>query len=398
LGFLPHIPRAIMDWRYYFCDMWSIKKITHGTEQNQYHWHSYYDLPVFNAASQLVVAQRVNFANRRPVPEDKIEIGIIDVRQMDSWEKIGESRAWSWQQGAMAQWVANTNTIIWNDRVDNQFIARRHNIVTGQQTIIPYPIYAVTADGSVGLSLNFSRLNGMRPGYGYAGISDASALQRRPADDGIWRVDLSTGVAKLIASIADLYTTIPLWQRLPLAAHRYFYWVNHLKFSPDGTRFTVKYRFRVLNRSWREQQSFSLTGESTTGRCQYLVDAASHVLWKNSSQLYLWRKDGFYLYQDGGRRLQPIAPLEVKTNSHLQYMPASPNQFIYDQPYQKEIPLYQYDETTGHRELIARFKNHQPAKGEFRCDLHPTFSSDGRRIIVSSLQDGGRQLYLLERN
>ena len=46
---------------------------------------------------------------------------------------------------------------------------------------------------------------------------------------------------------------------------------------------------------------------------------------------------------------------------------------------------------------IAQFNNHRPKRGPFRCDLHPCPSRDGRKILVTSLDDGGRQLYVLNR-
>ena len=41
----------------------------------------------------------------------------------DRWIELGESRAWSWQQGCMLQWLPGSKTeVIWNDREGGRFV------------------------------------------------------------------------------------------------------------------------------------------------------------------------------------------------------------------------------------------------------------------------------------
>ena len=68
------------------------------------------------------------------------------------------------------------------------------------------------------------------------------------------------------------------------------------------------------------------------------------------------------------------------------------------QEFEKRVqPLYLYDREEDHR--IELELCHSPVRyqGEFRCDLHPRSSPDGRFVTIDSTHDGrGRQVYLLD--
>lgn len=385
---------------------WECRKLTMGTADHIYHWCGYYDTPLFDYSNRFLVAYQVRFQGRHPNSNDIIKIGIIDLLDHDRWIEIGESRAWNWQQGTMVQWLPGTRRVIWNDREGDRFISRIYNLENGNRAALPHPIYTVSPQGDAGLTLNFSRLNDMRPGYGYSGIIDRNRRVKRPDDDGIWAVDLNTGESRLILSLylAKKYVgpDQPYSHWLDRWLKTYKYWFNHIKCSPDGRRFTVKYRYLIPRRRefWNDSLSHSLTCGRDGNECRYLVDKASHAMWKDNHHLYLWRENGLFLYEDtpnGGHLVRQIAPGVIRENAHVRYFPNDETRLFFDIPYKETVPLYCYDEKTGEKTLLASFANHWPASGEFRCDLHPCFSSDGCKIAISSLLDGGRQVYILER-
>lgn len=382
--------------------MWQCRQLTSGTEEGIYHWHGYYDLPLFDHKSRFLLAYQARFQGRRPLPDDTVKVGIVDLEDGCRWSELGESLAWNWQQGAMAQWIPGTHRIIWNDREGERFVSRIYDLESGSRTTLPYPVYAISPYADTALTIDFSRVTDLQPGYGYAGLKEPDHRIKRPHDDGVWSVDLNSGKGRLILSLHDAirYTEPgrPYKKLFDRWLNPYTYWFNHVKFSPDGKRFTVKYRYCIPGS--RMFRTHSLTcGQDGTG-CRYLADETSHVMWKDPRRLYLWRKKGLFLFEDaeeGGRVIRQIAPGIIRNNSHVRYMPGSETQLIYDEPYREKIPLYYYDEQTGERGMIAEFSGHRPSLGEFRCDLHQCPSPDGRKILVSSLRDGGRQLYLLEK-
>ncbi|CAM4294693.1 TolB family protein [Palleronia rufa] len=382
---------------------WRCTRLTRGGPDGPFHSHSYYDVPVFDATGRRIVAHRMSFAGRQPTPEDTIEIGLIDADRPDSWQPIGESRAWSWQQGPLAQWLGGGPRVVWNDREGPDFVARIHDTETGETRTLGRTVYGVDPAGTTGFSLDMGRLNAVRPGYGYPGGPDGTALPRYPDDDGVWRVDLETGRARLVLSLRRaarlVRPRLGMRARLRHGLAGYTYWFNHVKVAPDGRRFTVKLRWRKIGGPWNESMGVSLTCGADGDDPRLLADATSHVIWRDPEHLYFWRRGAVEVFRDeaaGGRKVGTIAPDLIDANVHIRHLDANARHFVLDTPYREEIDLLTLDTRTGTHRRIATFPGHVPRRGPFRCDLHPCPSPDGRRIVVTSLRDGGRQIYLLE--
>jgi len=385
---------------------WGLTQLTTGSLAGVFHSHSYYDINVFDDTSRYVLVHRMGFAERTPLPDDAVEIGCIDVDQSGSWMRLGESRAWSWQQGPLAQWLSSPRRAVWNDRDGDRFVARVCDLETHRTTTLPRPVYAVDPQGQFALSLNMARLDTVRPGYGYCAGGGALLDQRRPREDGVWRMDLHSGEHRLILSLARatrlLFQRLGWRERVRHLRGNYVYWFNHAKVSPDGKRFTVKLRFRErsLRTGWNDQMGASLTCGTDGENLRLLAHGTSHVIWLNNQRLYFWQRDGVYLYEDRepvGARLGQLAPELITQNVHIRHLPGQQNLFVLDTPYQEEIDLLLYDSRNGSCERMAGFENHRPSRGQYRCDLHPCPSPDARKVVVSSLHDGGRQVYVLRR-
>lgn len=389
---------------------WSLTKLTDGSEAGVFHSHAYYDIPVFDSSSRFVAGHQVRFAGRQPTPEDAIEIGYIDLDEDRKWIPVGTSNAWSWQQGAMTQWLPKSRRVVWNDREDSQFIARTADIESGETDLLPMPVYALDPEGQFALSLNMARLEHLRPGYGYAGGKSNPLQEHCPRTDGIWKLDLQTGERRLILSLrkavlfllSRLSVHLSIKEVLKHVIRRYVYWFNHVKISPEGSRFTVKLRFRSpdLSKSWNDQMGVSLTCGTDGQDLRLLTDGTSHVIWLDEQRLFLWQRDGVYTFLDErpeGQRLRQLAPDVLDHNVHMRHLPGTEGIFVFDTPYQEEIDLKLLDAYSGQHDTIATFSNHRPKQGLFRCDLHPCPSPDAQKIIVTSLDDGGRQIYLVHR-
>jgi hypothetical protein len=175
------------------------------TRGPKFHWFGYYDKLQFDSACRYVLGMEVDFERRSPTANDIIKVGMVDLRDNDRWIELGESRAWCWQQGCMLQWRPKSfSEILWNDREGERFVCRVMDVKTGKRRTIPYAIYHVSPDGKWALGTDFSRINDMRPGYGYARVPDSNRDVMTPIGSGIYLVNIDSGEYRFLFSVADI--------------------------------------------------------------------------------------------------------------------------------------------------------------------------------------------------
>jgi hypothetical protein len=383
------------------------RAITHGPK---FHWFGYYDKREFDPTNSLVLSNEVSFEGRAPTGEDQITVGYVDTGNDDQWHPIGTSNAWGWQQGCMLQWIGNDGQrVMWNDREGDSFVCRVYSRNTKSIKTLPKPIYTLSPDGSFGLSVDFRRIDNLRPGYGYDGLADPHVAERAPEDSGIWRVDMETGESELILSLAEV-AAMP-WSDGKLHSDAWHYF-NHLLISPDGSRFIVLHRYRPkFDPETLEYQGGFVTRMLTAnvdGSDRYILDPSgytSHFIWKGSDAVTMWtkpagRKAGFYEFVDQTDKVRPVGHDKMPTNGHNTYLPAPYQDWILNDTYPdrktRRQTVYLYHVPSGRRFDLGRFPSPPQYTGEWRCDTHPRSSNDGTQVAIDSPHAGGRQVYLLD--
>lgn len=392
-----------------------VRAITRGPE---FHWFGYYDKLQFDQTSRFVLGMRVAFEHRPPRPEDMIKIGIIDTADGDRWHELGETRAWNWQQGCMLQWVPGSKSeVIWNDRQGEQFVAHIVDVGTQKKRTLPAPVYNLSPDGRYAITPDFRRLNEVRPGYGYAGVPDPRRAVLAPDDAGLWRMDIATGERRMLFSFSEI-------ARFPyLAGHgqaandpvKAKHWFNHLLFAPDGNRFVFLHRWRVITGA-ESRQDLAASGKWSTrmftaskdGKDLYVLDPygrTSHFIWRDPAHVCAWawhpsHGEKFYLYKDKTDKVEVVAPDVMTVNGHNTYLPGTNDQWILNDTYPDRERMqhpYLYHLPSGKRVSLGRFYSPPEYAGEWRCDLHPRSSPDGRKIVIDSTHGKqGRQMYLID--
>lgn len=390
---------ALSGLRLRAADLPPIRAITRGPK---HHWFGYYDKWEFDPSSRYVLGMEVDFEHRSPRADDTIRIGMVDTEDNDRWTELGTNSAWGWQQGCMLQWIPGSDReVIWNDREDGQYVSRVVDVFSGKSRTLPQPVYALGPDGDWAVTTDFRRLNDTRPGYGYSGIPDPNASVLTPDDVGVWKMDLSSGRSELIYSVAQA-AAVPNPHNDTKGLKHYF---NHLLVSPDGSRLIFLHRWRFRPGSGRSFGTRMFTVGSD-GRDPYVLDPygkTSHFIWRDPQHVLAWawhptHEDAFYLYEDQTERTEVVGKDVMPLNGHCTYLPNG--RWILNDTYPDEDRLqhpYLYEIATERRIPLAHLHSPVEYKGEWRCDNHPRYSPDGKKVVVDSPHGGaGRQLYLID--
>ena len=194
---------------------------------------SYYGINSFSKNQRYATVLQTDLKYKIPDEIEPATLGLVDIKTHEFIPVI-ETRSWNFQQGCMAHWLGTNpdSLIIFNDLREGKFVSVIINVFTKEeQKVIPYPVSAVSPNGKEAISINFARIRKTRPDYGYGGNGqDAKLDVQFPDDDGIFLIDLESGNAKLLVSMAQVKGLVP---EVPEEGIEYF---NHTLFSRDGSK------------------------------------------------------------------------------------------------------------------------------------------------------------------
>jgi hypothetical protein len=311
----------------------------------------------------------------------------------------------------MLQWIpGSSEEIIWNDRMGDHYGSHILNVKTGRKRALSKAIYALSPDGSWAIGTEFSRIQKLRPGYGYAGVPDPYEDQKTPKEIGLYRLNLKTGEDNLLFNIADV-ASIP---HNGVSVADNYHWFNHLLVNPDGTRFTFLDRWRAQKMDPQKMAAGGFVTRMFTASAKgddlYCIDPSgftSHFIWKDQSHITAYTKpsgqpEGFYILEDKTGKYERIGAGQMPVNGHHTYLPqGNGKEWILCDNYANaksrlQTP-YLYHLPTDKRIDLGSFNSPLEYAGEWRCDLHPRFSPNGKMVCIDSPHGGnGRQLYLID--
>ncbi|MEK7404576.1 MAG: hypothetical protein AAB225_05665 [Acidobacteriota bacterium] len=377
---------------------WTPQALTRGPK---FHWFGYYDHLEFDPTDRYVLGMEADFEDRLPGLNDRVALGMIDLKDNNRWLPLAESKSFSWQQGCMLQWLPGSDSsVIYNDREGDQFVAHILDVKTGKRRTVPSSIQSVSHDGRWAVTTDFRRL---RPETRYAIPPHANDDVLVPPDSGIWRVDLETGTRRLLFSIGDLSRIPdPLGSWEPVHWH----WLHHLLLSPDDSRFAFVHRWGYKGSSRIIGTRFC-TADPDGGNLYIYphLRFASHFIWRDPKHLLIWatgpsQQERFHLCEDRSERAVIVGQDDITANSHVSYLPQKGSRWLLNDSYpdkQRTQSLYLYNVEARKRVELGRFHSPPRYTGPLRCDLHPRTSRDGRKIVFDSPHAGnGRQMYLID--
>lgn len=359
------------------------------------YFYGYYDKSPWSADERYMLCMRAVRTNESVAPPEPLEILLLDCRDGYSPRKIGESRSWNVQQGCMAQWLGPgfDREVIYNDFRDGGYRSVIVDVETGEERVLPAPVYDVSRDGSFALTLDFSRLHRLRPGYGYANLPDATEGQLVPGGPCIWRLDLSTGEVSGVLNYADLAGFEPR-PEMEGAEHK----VNHIMLNPSGTRFMVLHRWFQHGRKYTRLVTADADGSDIFNLSD--DDFVSHCFWKSDGEIISFmrrngRGDHYYLFSDKTHDYRLLWP-SLKTDGHCSYSPDRSLVVTDTYPDRKRLAsVYLCREDVEEPERLARVFAPFSYDFDTRCDLHPRWDRRGEKVCFDSVHEGKRGMYII---
>ena len=370
------------------------------TPSDACYWFGYYNYDPLNIDQSKVLCNRSQFDAVAIEKGMEIDLGFFDMSDGE-WHKIGSTDAFNWQQGAMMQWIPakeRETRIIYNCSKDNHLISRIHDINTGKNRDLHYPIYGITPDGKKSISLNMERAYWCRA-YHYQAVANPQYDVAVADDDGIYEIDLEKDTCKRIISIQDI---INIDREPSFAKARH--WLEHVMISPTGKRFCFLHRFSYGNIYNYVTRLFVA---DIDGSNLQIIDGWRTCRWSH----FGWADDdSFVIYTY-------LAPLTLPGEASAP--PSHRVSHSFAQPFKNTIKrIYQgllSDETRTRinklRHKKTQFYQYYRCESgkyvkqeewilpEFSIDGHPSFTSDQRYMVTDTYPDWRdmQHLYFFDR-
>lgn len=365
------------------------------------YFFGYYDKSPWDATGRHVLCHRAADTWSAPDSTQRADILLIDTDRPESdpdrVRAIAATTSWNVQQGCMLQWLGPdfSSRILYNDFRSGRFVSVVHDIATGGETLLSAPVYTVSSDGTTALTLDFTRLHNLRPGYGYANLPETTQDVPLPDAPAVWKIDIPSATVTPLLSYKNFASFHPRPEmRLPGAVHK----VNHLMLSPDGKRFMVLYRWFVGQRKYTR-----LITCNTDGSGMYLLsddDMVSHCFWKDDSRILAFENKrsggpGYYLMTDRTADYRRCWP-ELSGDGHPSYSPDG-NAIVTDSyPDRARVQsLFLMSDENSPPVTLARVFSPFRYDNDTRCDLHPRWNHTGSQIAFDAVFEGHRGLYLV---
>lgn len=353
----------------------------------------YYDKSPENNNGDVLYNETKVSSSKKPNPDYEILIYTTNLKGKTP-KPISKTYSYNWQQGCRAQWVCE-DRIIYNffDIDSHSYKSALYSLKT-QQIIqfFDFPVQDSYQDKYF-LSVNYNRIMKLRPDYGYRNLPlPDDKKMRNLIDDGIWKVDFSTGKVSLIVSLQDVVSTQPTSN-----FNQYLHKLNHVMISPNGEMFIFIHRWYQQGRRFDRLILFH------NGRIEVLSNdqMVSHMCWVDNETLFGYLRhqgvDGFYFIDLNTGDIKPCKALNSLNNGDGH--PSCFNDWIVIDTYPDKSRmqhLTMYNIKT--KEVIPLIEVLHPLKymNESRCDLHPRFSPNGERIYFDTVFTGKRRLAFID--
>jgi len=373
---------------YNFKSNYKLKKITY---QNKESFFGYYDKSPINLTNEYIIFHSSNIStDKLPSQNIPVDIVLFDLKN-NTYELIDKSYSYNWQQGSRLMWI-DKYKFIYNNFENGEYVSKIYNIKTKSFKIINFPIYDVYNDFAI--SLNFERLDITRGDYAYKN-KNLNINWKDNKNDGLYYVNLKNNEAKLILSLQDVID-FNYKDSMKNAKHKF----NHIMISPDGKKVMFMHRW-FLENGRRFDTLFVSNVDGSGLKVVADKEMVSHCYWYNNKNIFGYLRefagDKFYMININSLEKKVVGEgvIDKIGDGHPTIYK---EKMVFDTYPNKArmLELYLYDLAKNNLEKLGEFFQSFDFYGETRCDLHPRFSFDGKKIFFDSVHEGKRYLYMME--
>ena len=372
--------------------------------------HRFFDTSPLSPSGRYLALFRFPQETRSPRPGEAGEVILVD-RQTGRERVVSRSRGWEMQLGAQVQWGRTDEELLFND-VDTttwQAFAVLLNPTTNQLRRLEGTVFMASADGRWLASHNLINSRYAQVGYGVIVPKEQAPHNIGPVDtDGITVTEVSTGQARRLVSIGDIYR-----KSVPSIAisnsQDYEYYCFQVKWNPQGTRLLTTVQWSPVGGGPRQRAVITMKTDGSELRTAITPDQ-----WAKGGHHVNWTPDGEHLSMnlnvDGKPGLEIITVRydgsELKTvfspgSGHPSYHPGG-LPFMVTDAYPGElsltdgnVPIRLMNTQTGNEQTIVSIFLSK-AEGEFRIDAHPAWDRSGRYVVFNGYVDGTRNVFITD--
>ncbi len=407
-----------------------VRRVGHG---EKHHFFGYYNKNVWDRSGRYFLSNQVDMLTKDLDGTEIAQIGYFDLDNNDEYHAIGETTTWNWQMGCQLQWLEGKEEreIIYNIRSINDegtiypdFCSKIYNVETGEERILPLPIYVVAPNSKYALCVNYSRFEVTHKTIGYRATNEEPELELAPEDDGIHYMDIETGETSLIVNLKQLkeFNHVPSMDK---AIH----WVTHLEINPSSSRLLFLHRWteRVEDETCFLHRLFSVSPDGSDLKLLECTDhplpqlakdfdinavgtfdyekseyQISHPVWRNDTSIMVWGPHNgsihYHLYDDLTGEVSVVGRHCLTENGHMSY--SGDDRWLLSDTYPdaetNERFLIVYDVEKDIRYNIGSFYTSPDLGKHNRCDLHPRFSPCYTKVCMDSVHENVRQRYIID--
>lgn len=367
------------------------------------YFFGYYDKSPWDINDRYMLCVKAKNTWTDVSPKEVADILLIDTQKNEDdpsrVKKIAETRAWNVQQSCMLQWLGPDfkNRILYNDYRNGKYVSVILDLQTMKEKIIAVPVYSVSRDGKTALTLDFSRLYNLRPGYGYYNVPEKTKGVALPNNTAIWKIDLENGKITDLLKYTDFANFKP---REEMIEEGTIHKVNHIMINPKGDRFMVLYRWFNGTRKYTRLITCNMDGSD-----MYLLsddDMVSHCCWKDENTILAFENKkktgpGYYLMKDKTQNYMQCWS-HVSNDGHPSY--SFDKKLIVTDSYPDrariaKISIMDGDEKKQATQIVAKVFAPFKYDNDTRCDLHPRWNHGGNQICFDGVFEGHRGLYIV---